>query len=48
MKRDLLWTALVALLCLLWAISIPDLGMVLLLTLAIIFCLFAHFKLMKN
>ena len=44
MKNILLWTALVGILCLLWAISIPDIGMIVLLVITILFCLYEHVR----
>jgi len=37
--------AIVSALCVLWALTIPDFGMVVLLACAVVYCLFAQFKL---
>lgn len=46
-KNILLWTALASFICIGWALTIPDFPMVVLLSLAVVFCIYAHFRLLK-
>ena len=47
-KYLMLWLALVAALCLLWAISIADIGMSVLMAIVSLYCIFAQFVLLKE
>ena len=47
-KYLMLWVALISVLCIVWALTIPDFSMVVLLGCAVIYCIYAHFKLTKS
>lgn len=43
-KYLLLWVALIAALCMVWSVTIPDISMLVLLGIAFVFCIYAHFR----